>query len=70
MIGHKPDPCGVCLRCGSAKGSTHQWEPAEREKPCYRREVCSVCAKEREQPEHDWDFQEVGMVCSRCGLRV
>ena len=70
LTGHDLDACGVCKRCGEAKGSQHQWKAAEREQPCFKREVCERCETERQQPEHDWQMENANLVCSRCGLKI
>ena len=70
LTGHDRDSCGVCSRCGDAKGANHQWKEAEREKPCFAREICETCGTERQQPEHEWESKDANLVCSRCGLRI
>lgn len=70
------DECGVCRRCGDASKESHQWAEAERQKPCYRREVCQRCDTEREQPDHDWETSPspgadgINLKCTRCGLVI
>jgi hypothetical protein len=70
------DPCGVCRRCGSEAEAKHQWEEAERERPCFPRKVCSVCGAERESPDHDWEMttgvsQDIPVLkCRRCGMSI
>jgi predicted Fe-S protein YdhL (DUF1289 family) len=70
------DDCGVCRRCGDASKERHQWGAAESDDPCYRREVCQRCRRERRQPDHDWQSSPskgadgVTLRCSRCGLTI
>jgi predicted Fe-S protein YdhL (DUF1289 family) len=76
LTGCDTDDCGVCRRCGHAAGERHDWQPAESENPCYIREVCSRCEKERHQPDHNWESSPspgpdgVTLKCSRCGLTI
>jgi hypothetical protein len=70
ITGCDRDPCGVCRRCGDESGAKHDWREADRERACYRHEVCDRCGREREQPEHDWESVGGNLKCSRCGLAV
>ena len=75
LTGCDPDPCGVCRRCGSAKDTSHVWKDAERDLPCFRKEICETCGRQREQPDHDWEpggaaTGGTSLVCSRCGLKI
>ena len=70
------DDCGVCRRCGDTSKEQHRWSTAASENPCYRREVCERCNRERHQPDHDWQSSPskgpdgVALRCSRCGLTI
>lgn len=66
------DDCGVCRRCGSESLSRHEWKEAERNRPCFRRKVCSGCRKENEVPDHDWQTSGASsqLKCARCGLSI
>jgi hypothetical protein len=70
------DGCGVCRRCGDASKEDHNWTEAESQNPCYQREVCDRCDKDRHQPNHDWQMSPspgpdgVALKCSRCGLNI
>jgi hypothetical protein len=70
------DDCGVCRRCGDESKASHAWTDAERNNPCFRKEVCERCRTEREQPDHDWEMSQsagpdgIAMKCSRCGLKI
>ncbi|HXV77757.1 MAG TPA: hypothetical protein VD788_15695 [Candidatus Polarisedimenticolaceae bacterium] len=70
ITGCDPDPCGVCRRCGGERATTHDWRQAERERPCFARQVCTKCEREREQPDHDWQAKPNGLQCSRCGMTI
>ena len=70
MTGCDLDDCGVCKRCGQEKDPQHQWKEAERERPCFPRELCQRCETAREQPYHDWDAAPGGLRCTRCGLKI
>ena len=75
ITGCDPDPCGVCRRCGSEADAQHAWSDADRDRPCYRKEVCATCGAERENPDHDWEpgvspTGETALTCSRCGLEI
>jgi len=64
------DECGVCRRCGAQKEAKHQWKEAERDRPCFPRQVCERCDAKREQPDHDWEPTPNGMKCSRCNFSI
>ena len=70
IAGHKPDPCGVCRRCGREENSSHQGKEVERERACFRKEACETCGQVREQPEHDWEPGDNGLQCSRCDVTI
>jgi len=60
------DKCGV----------HHQWQEAERHRPCFHLKVCELCKTEKETPEHDWETKAgvmegtTALKCSRCGLSI
>jgi hypothetical protein len=75
ITGCDRDPCGVCRRCGTEKDTSHDWGELERDRACFRKEVCTKCGREREQPDHDWQAGEsptgeMSLTCSRCGLAI
>jgi hypothetical protein len=75
MTGCDLDDCGVCRRCGAERETKHVWKEIERQRPCYRIEVCERCRKDRENPDHDWEMGtgpagDVKMTCSRCRLEI
>lgn len=70
VMGHDLNDCGVCTRCKEDVKGTHDWQEADRAKKCFRREACSRCEAEREQPEHDWQMTDGALKCSRCGLAI
>ena len=75
MTGCDLDPCGVCRRCDTEQDAHHTWKDAERERPCYGKEVCETCEREREKPDHDWTpgvnaLGETSLKCSRCNLEI
>jgi hypothetical protein len=70
------DKCGVCRRCGSEAQAQHQWQEAERHRPCFALKICELCKTEKETPDHDWETVEGAMPgttnlkCKRCGLSI
>ena len=47
----------------------------DRDRPCYRKEECESCGRERENPDHDWApgtnaLGEMSLTCSRCNLEI
>jgi hypothetical protein len=76
ITGHDLDECGKCRRCGDESSANHAWSDAERNNPCYKREICDRCGAEREQPDHDWQPGDtpgpdgVALQCARCGLKI
>ena len=75
MTGCDLDACGVCKRCGTEQDTKHVWKEIDRDRPCYRKEVCETCGRERENPDHDWSpgtnaLGETALTCTRCNLEI
>jgi hypothetical protein len=76
LTGCDLDDCGICRRCADSSKEHHEWKDAERTNPCYSRELCERCQKERHQPDHDWVSSPspgpdgVVLQCSRCQLKI
>ena len=64
------DECGVCRRCGGHKNASHRWKEAERDRPCFARQVCERCNAMHERPDHDWESTPTGMKCRRCNFAI